>query len=84
MKFVSGGTSVRGMMSRSASRRVLPIRTSARARRNSSASGPFVFSTTLPSAASKPSPARTEIVNRSRVSGIASRIAVLALADLAR
>ena len=36
MKFVSGVTSVRGMMSRSASRRALPTRTSASARRNSS------------------------------------------------
>ena len=40
MKFVSGGTSVRGTMSRSASRRALPTRTSASARRNSSVSGP--------------------------------------------
>ena len=40
MKFVSGRTSVRGMMSRSASRRALPTRISARARRNSSDSGP--------------------------------------------
>jgi len=37
--------------------------------------GPFIFSTTLPSAASKPRPARTEIVRRSRASGIWSRIA---------
>ena len=36
MKFVSAGTSVRGMMSRSASRRALPTRISASARRNSS------------------------------------------------
>ena len=41
MKLVSGGTSVRGTMSRSASRRALPTRTSASARRNSSDSGPF-------------------------------------------
>ena len=36
MKLVSGWTSVRGTMSRSASRRALPTRTSASARRNSS------------------------------------------------
>ena len=75
MKFVSAGTSVRGMMSRSASRRALPTRTSARARRNSSMRGPSIFSTTLPRAASKPRPARTEIVRRSRASGIWSTIA---------
>jgi hypothetical protein len=46
MKLVSGWTSVRGTMSRSASRRALPTRTSASARRNSSTSGPFSFSTT--------------------------------------
>ena len=47
MKLVSGATSVRGTMSRSASRRALPTRTSASARRNSSDSGPCSFSTTL-------------------------------------
>ena len=64
-----------GTMSRSASRRDLPTRTSARARRNSSTRGPFIFSVTLPSAASNARPARTEIVRRSRASGRARRIA---------
>ena len=39
MKFVRAGTSVRGTMSRSASRRALPTRISASARRNSSVEG---------------------------------------------
>ena len=75
MKLVRAVTSVRGTMSRSASRRGLPTRISARARRNSSVRGPWSFSTTLPSAPSKPRPARTEIVSRSRASGICIRMA---------
>ena len=74
MKLDSGCTFVLGTMSRSASRRALPTRTSASARRNSSLSGPGIFSITLASAVSKPRPARTEIVSRSRVSGTAFRM----------
>src|SRR5207237_766957 len=68
MKPWSSFTSTRSLIPRSASCRDLPTRCSAAARLNSSLSGPFNFSVTFTIAASKPSPASTEMVRRSSAS----------------
>ena len=63
-------------MARIASARPTPICISWSRRANSCASGPSVFLATRRTAASKPSPASTEMVSRSRASGSALRISV--------
>src|SRR5512137_110129 len=70
-KLVISATWSRSAMSRRASRRSLPRRISWITRPNSSARSLSHFSCTLDMAASKPSPASTQIVRRSSASGMA-------------
>ena len=65
----SSGTLMRSSMARIESERVDPARVSPSIRANSSDSGPGTESMTRSSACSKPRPASTEIVRRSRMSG---------------
>ena len=71
----TSGTSVRWAISSSASRLARPIPTSRNICAISSASGPRTFSATCRIAASRPSPASTDTVTRSKVSGRLFQIA---------
>ena len=80
MKVVRSGTPTRSAISFSASRRSLPRETSSH--RDGAAlhrSGPSTFSATRASAASRPRPASTQVVIRSKASGRLLRIALLAV-----
>src|SRR3990170_3230032 len=72
-KLVSSPTPRRSAMSRNASRRSLPRRISWITRPNSRAKSLSHFSFTLAMAASKPKPASTQMVSRSRASGMARK-----------